>query len=145
MDRKFNFYFIIKFVEPDDVYLWIVYLSENVEMIVLRDDKLGTGCDGTIYEFVVIGVRLDEVEVVVCVVEFCRWAADNSVNHHDRSLKSTDAFHDFSIFKQDFVGDTKSVKSFLECCPKYIILASGGEALDETIRIQNNIVHDIIV
>lgn len=80
---------------------------QNLEMSIVRNQELGTCCDGAIHEFVIIGIRLYQIEPVIRGNErgvgLVKNRKDNVVCYGERRF----AGKNFQVFLYNLVGQTQ--------------------------------------
>jgi hypothetical protein len=72
---------LTKVLKPDHSHLRKIHRIQHIKVTIISHNTLCIRRDGTIHEFIVIRILLNEMKVEKRRYEYRRWIIDDSLNH----------------------------------------------------------------
>lgn len=113
-----------------------VYICQYTEMMVIRNNKLSIGFNGTIYKFVVIIIRLDKMKVVKHLHQTSVIPIQDGIdNTMGNLLRLCLLCNNLLVFIQNVICYTKTILTRYEITPYRVVTAISFDSSHKAVCI----------
>lgn len=139
--RVLHLYYFDDVVQTNYFDFGEINLFEYIKMAVVRDNELGVGSNGTIYELIIIWVSCYQLKSEIGRDKQCIWI----VCYHSKSslckLRTCKPLQLFCIFFKNLGCYTQRIAPVEQGIPQIVVSAATGNALQEAVGIDYKSCH----